>query len=90
MTSYYKPWYYTLSHILIGFFGASYPVILILALVYQLGQLIFDVRIFPVERKIEKGNSIEHTAIKLSEMGFGYIIGYILKNTKKSEEAIQL
>lgn len=90
MTSYCKPWYYTVSHILIGFVGAWYSAILILSLVYQLGQLMFDVRVFPIELKIEKGNSFEHTLIKLSEMSIGYIIGYILKNTKKSMEAIQL
>ena len=50
-----------------------------LAVVYQLGQLLFNVRMFPVEGIIKHGNSVEHTVIKLSEIGFGYVIGSVLK-----------
>jgi hypothetical protein len=65
--------------VLFGFIAVWYPVIGILVLIYQLGQLVFDVRVFPVEGKILKGNSIEHTTKKLSEIAVGYIIGSIIK-----------
>jgi hypothetical protein len=62
---------------MIGFLSAWIPMIGVLALVYQLGQLVFDVRVFPLEWKIEHGNSIEYTALKLSEIGIGYVIGLV-------------
>ena len=83
MIRYYKPWYYTLSHILFGFAAVWYPIIGILVLVYQLGQLVFNIRVFPIEGKILQGNSIDHTTKKLSEVGFGYLIGYLVKYTRK-------
>lgn len=79
MTNYYKARYYTFSHIVIGFTAVWYPIVGILALVYQLGQLIFNVRVFPVEWKIEEGNSIQHTAKKILEIGAGFIFGYLMK-----------
>jgi len=79
MTGYYKPWYYTLSHAIIGFMAVWYPLIGILGLTYQLGQLFFNVRVFPVERIIKHGNSVSHTLTKLSEIGLGYFIGYLIK-----------
>ena len=75
MVTYYKPWYYTASHYSIGFLAVWFPIVGILALVYQLGQLIFDVRVFPVERKILSGNSFHHTTLKLSEIAIGYLVG---------------
>ena len=80
MVNYYKPWYYTTSHVIIGFVAVWYPLIGILALIYQFGQLLFNVRIFPVEGKILQGNSVEHTLKKLAEIGLGYSIGYFMKN----------
>lgn len=82
MTIYYKPWYYIVSHIVIGFIGAWYHIIIILAVTYQLGQLIFNVRVFPLEGKILEGNSIYHTTKKLIEISIGYVIGNILKKSK--------
>lgn len=79
MTSYQKPWYYILSHIVLGFIGAFYPIVIILAAIYQLGQLMLNIRIFPIEGKIEEGNSIYHTSKKISEYAIGYIIGKITK-----------
>lgn len=83
MTSYYKPLHYTLSHIAIGFVAVWYPVVGILAIIYQLGQLLFNVRVFPVEGVIKQGNSVHHTIKKLSEIGMGYAIGYLVKSTRK-------
>lgn len=77
MMLYFKPWYYTLSHLIIGFAAGWYPIIGILALVYQLGQLVLNIRLFPIEGIIKQGNSIEHTLMKLTEIGVGYVIGYL-------------
>lgn len=79
MIGYYKPWYYGLSHVIIGGIAVWYPIIGILALTYQLGQLFFNVRVFPIERIIKHGNSVEHTLIKIAEMSLGYFIGYMIK-----------
>lgn len=80
MVQFYKPWYYTASHVLTGFVAAWYPIIGIFAILYQLTQLVFDVRFFLVEGTILHGNSVEHTFKKLVEIALGYSIGYIMKN----------
>jgi len=81
MILYKKPWYYVLFHMLFGFSAVWFPTIGILALLWQLGQYITKVRIFAVEMKIEKGNSVEHTLIKLSEIIAGYVVGYCIKQS---------
>jgi hypothetical protein len=80
MVHFYKPWYYTVSHTVTGFISAWYPIVGILALVYQLTQLVFNVRFFIIEGKILHGNSVQHTFKKLVEVGLGYCVGYIMKN----------
>lgn len=80
MVHYYKPWYYTASHVATGFIAVWYPIIGLIALLYQIGQLIFNVRVFPVERRILHGNSFQHTFKKLTEILLGYTIGYLVKN----------
>lgn len=79
MKLYQKPFHYTLSHLIIGFISAWIPIIGLLALLYQIGQLVFDVRVFPLEWKIQHGNSIEYTMLKISEMAIGYSIGLIAR-----------
>ena len=81
MTIYERPPYYALSHLMFGFLAVWYPLIGFLALIYQLGQYIYNVRVFPVEGKILPGNSLQHTAVKLGEMAVGYVIGLFV-NTK--------
>lgn len=80
MKIYDKPIHYTISHVLTGFIASYYTWVGILALVYQLTQLILNVRFFPVERKIGIGNSIEHTSMKLLEMLVGYTIGTAIQD----------
>ena len=75
---YERPPIYAISHILIGFIAVWFPIIGIIGLIYQLAQYILDIRTFPRELKIEKGNSWQHTSLKLAEMGIGYMIGYII------------
>jgi hypothetical protein len=78
MALYERPRHYAMSHIFFGFIAVFYPIIGILALVYQLGQLYYNVRVFPVEGKILPGNSVKHTGLKLFEMAIGYLIGVLL------------
>lgn len=78
MALYERPRHYAISHIFFGFIAVLYPIIGILALVYQLGQLYFNVRVFPVEGRILPGNSVKHTGLKLFEMAIGYLIGILV------------
>jgi len=64
---------------LFGFSAVWFPTIGILALLWQLGQYTTKVRIFTLEMKVEKGNSAEHTLIKLGEIIAGFVIGYCVK-----------
>jgi hypothetical protein len=79
MGLYERPRHYAVSHMLFGFLAAWFPVIGILAVVYQLGQLFFNVRVFPVEGKVLSGNSVQHTGLKLAEMLVGYIVGRLVR-----------
>jgi hypothetical protein len=84
MGSHYAPRHYVVSHFLIGFAASYYPVIGILALIYQLGQYYFNVRVFPVEGKIIQGNSAHVTSIKLTEITVGYLIGSLVQLRNKT------
>ena len=53
-----------------------------LAILYQVIQLLLNVRFFPAEWEIKQGNSVEHTLIKLSEIGVGYVVGLLLRRTR--------
>jgi hypothetical protein len=67
---------YAVIHVIIGFIGAViHPVILLIALLYQVGQYAFNIRVFPLEQEMKNGNSIEHTALKVLEIFFGYGLG---------------
>ncbi len=75
---YKRPRYYAASHLLFGFLAVWYPSIGIFAILYQLTQLIFNVRTFPLEGRIELGNSWQHTGLKLFEMMIGYLAGSLV------------
>ena len=79
MTLYGRPPHYAISHILIGFIAVWVPTIGILAVIYQLLQFAFNVRTFPVEGCIKKGNSVVHTGLKLAEMAVGYALGSLIR-----------
>lgn len=66
-----KPWGYTVSHVAIGFVAAWVPWVGMLAIMYQLAQYIFQIRVFAWEGEIRSGNSWQHTGLKLSEMAVG-------------------
>lgn len=63
---------YFVLHVLFGFIGYFYPDVLYAVLGYQVLQYVFNIRVFMMEMKIEKGNSVTHTAIKLVEVAAGY------------------
>lgn len=79
MGLYERPHHYAISHIIIGLIAAWIPLIGIFALTYQVGQWYYNVRVFPVEGKIEPGNSSSHTALKIGEIGLGYLIGILIR-----------
>ena len=74
--------YYILIHLLIGFVAVWIPLVGAVGLGYQLTQYILDIRFFPVELKVEKGNNFAHTGVKLAEMAIGYGSGYYIKNSR--------
>jgi hypothetical protein len=75
---YKKPLYYGLIHVFSGFVAFYYSWFGIVFLLYQLSQLILNKRYFIFQWKIEEGNSLSHTAFKLSEFLVGLLIGYII------------
>ncbi len=82
MNVYDKPLIYTLSHIVFGAVAVYYPVVLYLFIIYQLAQLILNVRVFGLHGEIRVGNNPLHTARKLAEFGFGYAAAYLFKHYK--------
>lgn len=75
---YVKPAIYTVSHVLIGFIAVWFPVLAVLMVAYQIAQYMFDVRFFLFSLEFKKGNSFEHTFMKLAEMGLGYGLGLLV------------
>jgi hypothetical protein len=75
---YERPRFYAISHILIGLIAVWFPIVGGIGVLYQLAQYAFNVRTFPRELRIEKGNSWQHTSLKLFEMAIGFAIGSLL------------
>ena len=73
---YEKPIYYTLIHILIGAIAYYYSTIGIIYIIYQFGQLYFGKRIFAFQWKIENGNTLIHTLIKIGEFMIGWLVAF--------------
>lgn len=67
---------YALTHIGTGFLAYWYPIIGILAILYQFAQYSLNIRFFLFEMTIRQGNSFKHTAVKLLEMAFGFVLAY--------------
>jgi len=75
MTFFERPQIYAVTHVLLGFIGFQYPAILFLAVAYQLLQYFLDIRFFVFQGRIEKGNSLQHTGLKLFEILIGFLLG---------------
>jgi hypothetical protein len=71
---------YLVTHIILGFIGYFYPKVLYATLGYQFIQYVLGIRFFLFERAIKSGNTLNHTAMKLAEVGFGYILAIVYKN----------
>jgi len=59
--------------------GYFYPQVLYVTLGYQFVQYATNTRFFLFEGAIKSGNSLNHTAIKLAEVGLGYILAMLYK-----------
>lgn len=68
---------YLVTHIILGVIGYFYPNVLYLTIGYQFAQYFLNIRFFLFEREIKSGNSLKHTAIKLTEVGLGYILAML-------------
>jgi len=64
---YYKPFIYTASHYILGAMSYYCPLITILFIIYQFGQLIINKRFFIFSLEFKDGNNINHTFYKLLE-----------------------
>ena len=77
MLDYYeKPTYYTVIHMLIGVFTYYYAIIGIIYVIYQFLQLYLNKRFFLFEWKVENGNTLFHTLIKIAEFLVGILSAY--------------
>jgi len=75
---------YLVSHVILGFIGYFYPQVLYAMLGYQFLQYALGIRFFLFEGVIKSGNSIEHTAIKLGEVGAGWLLAMLYKALSKA------
>jgi len=75
---YKKPFYYVFIHVFIGFLSFYYIWIGIAFLFYQFSQLILNKRFFIFQGKIEEGNSLNHTLVKMGEFFLGFLIGFFV------------
>ena len=74
---YKKPLYYGLIHILCGFIAFHYSYVGVIFLLYQIFQLVLNKRFFIFQQRIEEGNSVIHTSVKISEFILGIFIAFI-------------
>jgi hypothetical protein len=70
---------YLVTHVILGVIGYFYPKVLYLTIGYQFAQYFLNIRFFLFEGAIKSGNSLQHTAIKLIEVGVGYILAMLYK-----------
>ena len=71
------------THLLLGFMGYFYPNVLYVTIGYQFAQYACNTRFFLFEMKFRSGNSLEHTALKLAEVGLGYGLAMSYKALSK-------
>jgi hypothetical protein len=64
-------------HVLSGVAAYSYPILLFAIIGYHFLQYFLNVRFFAFEMTYKEGNSLEHTALKLLEVGFGCFLGWL-------------
>jgi hypothetical protein len=67
----------------LGFIGYFYPEVLYATLGYQFLQYATNTRFFLFEGVIKSGNTIEHTAVKLGEVGAGWLLALLYVQLSK-------
>ena len=78
--TWYIPPIYRVGHVVTGFVGYFYPIILYLSIFYQILQYILGIRFFIFELNFVKGNSIKHTALKMIEIMGGFFAAYLFSS----------
>jgi hypothetical protein len=68
---------YLVTHIILGFVGYYYPLVLYSTLGYQAFQYFMNFRFFLFQLEIKSGNSFGHTALKIAEIIAGYFIAVL-------------
>jgi hypothetical protein len=78
MKIWYKDPIYVILHVLSGALAYFYPILLVPIVGYHALQYVMGVRFFGFQGEIRPGNSLEHTAVKLLEVGAGYLTAYLV------------
>jgi hypothetical protein len=78
-----RPPIYFVTHLILGIIGYYYPAVLYSTIGYQAFQYMFNFRFFLFQGEIKPGNTIEHTAIKLGEVGLGYLLAFLYERIYK-------
>jgi hypothetical protein len=74
MKLWYKPPFYTASHIASGVLSYYFPIVFPFVVMYHAVQYILNIRFFILEKAIRHGNSLSHTILKLAETLLGLLI----------------
>jgi hypothetical protein len=70
---------YFITHLILGFIGYFYPEVLYATIGYQFLQYALDIRFFLFEGVIKSGNTLNHTAVKLGEVGVGWLLAMLYR-----------
>jgi len=75
---------YFITHLILGFIGYFYPEVLYATIGYQFLQYALDIRFFLFEGVIKSGNTLNHTAVKLGEVGVGWLLAMLYMALSKA------
>jgi hypothetical protein len=74
---------YLITHLILGFIGYFYPEVLYATIGYQFLQYALDIRFFLFEGVVKSGNTLNHTVIKLGEVGVGWLLAFLYVQLSK-------
>jgi len=78
MTVWCIPVIYSTIHFSSGVIGYFYPIILALSVGWHIMQYVLNIRIYLFQLTYRKGNSLEHTSVKLLEVLGGFLLAFVL------------
>ena len=78
MTVWCIPVIYSLIHFSSGFIGYFYPVVLALGVGWHIIQYALNIRFYLFKLTYKRGNSLEHTSVKLLEVLGGFLLAFVL------------